>query len=92
MGVPIITTDAIGCRDAVEDGITGFVCKPRDSNDLAQKMEKMIFLSPEQREAMGKAGRAKMEREFDEGIVINQYLTAIEQLSNTNQPSNLFPS
>lgn len=90
MGVPIITTNTIGCRDAVEDGITGFICKPRDSDDLAQKMEKMIFLSPEQRGAMGKAGRAKMEREFDERIVINQYLTAIEQLSNTNQPNKLF--
>jgi glycosyltransferase involved in cell wall biosynthesis len=84
MELPIITTDAVGCRDAVEDGKTGFICKTRDAVDLARKMEKMIHLAPEEREAMGKAGRVKMEREFDERIVIDQYLSAIEQVSITD--------
>ena len=56
---PIITTDAVGCRDAVEDGKTGYLCRTRDPADLAEKMEKMILLTPEQRADMGKAGRAK---------------------------------
>lgn len=83
MELPVITTDAIGCRDAVEDGRTGFICKMRDAVDLADKMERMILLSPEQRTAMGKAGRMKMEREFDERIVIDHYLRAIEAISRT---------
>ncbi len=79
---PIITTDAVGCRDAVEDGKTGYLCRTRDPADLAEKMEKMILLTPEQRVEMGKAGRAKMELQFDERIVIERYLEAIEEIAN----------
>lgn len=82
MARPIITTDVPGCRDAVDDGKTGFLCKARDAVDLAKKMESMILLTPEQRAEMGKAGRAKMELEFDERIVIDQYLEVIKEISN----------
>lgn len=78
MGRPIITTDAIGCRDVVDDGVNGFFCKPRDAVDLAEKMEKMILLDPQRRSEMGKMGRQKVEREFDEKIVIERYLAVIE--------------
>lgn len=82
MECPIITTDTVGCRDAIEDGKTGFLCKPRNAQDLTEKMERMLNLPPEQRAAMGKAGRAKMEREFDERIVIDRYLDVIKEISN----------
>jgi glycosyltransferase involved in cell wall biosynthesis len=80
MGKPIITTDWPGCRDAVDDGVTGFLCRVRDPRDLATKMEKMIQLTPEERDEMGKRGREKMEREFDEQIVIKAYMDAIEKI------------
>lgn len=51
---PIITTDTAGCREVVDDGINGFLCEVKNSKDLADKMEKMINLSLEQRIAMGK--------------------------------------
>ena len=44
MGKPIIASDAVGCRDVVDDGINGYLCKVRNSLDLAEKMEKMINL------------------------------------------------
>ncbi len=78
MGKPIITTDMAGCRDVVDDGVNGFLCKPKDAIDLAQKMHQMIILDPQQRDEMGRMGRWKAEREFDETIVINCYLEAIE--------------
>ncbi len=78
MGKPVITTDAIGCRDVVDDGVNGFLCKTRDVDDLAAKMMMMIRLSPESRAGMGQMGRKKMEREFDEKIVIDRYLTVIQ--------------
>ena len=85
MGRPIITTNAVGCREVVEDGVNGFLCKPRDSGDLAAKMERMLSLSREQHTKMGMCGRAKMEAEFDEKIVIGKYLETIEiTLNNTN--------
>ncbi len=75
-----MTTDSVGCRDVVEDGVTGYLCKPRDASDLADKMERIARMSPTEREVMGWRGRAKIEREFDEQIVIDKYLSAIESL------------
>jgi len=83
MAKPIITTDTPGCRDVVEDGINGFLCKVKDSKDLADKMEKMLNLSEEERIKMGKAGREKIIKEFDEKIVIEKYLKAIKEVMSS---------
>jgi glycosyltransferase involved in cell wall biosynthesis len=80
MAKPIITTNTVGCRDAVEDGVTGLLCKPKDSRDLLDKMERMLLLSKRERELMGKRGRDKMIREFDERFVIQRYIDDIENL------------
>jgi glycosyltransferase involved in cell wall biosynthesis len=80
IGRPIVTTDVTGCRDAVDDGVNGFLCNIRDAHDLADKMTQMIELLPSKRMAMGVAGRAKMEIQFDESIVINSYLNTIESI------------
>jgi glycosyltransferase involved in cell wall biosynthesis len=84
IGRPIITTDAIGCREVVDDGLNGYLCKPRDASDLAEKMERFIALSSEQRAEMGRRGRAKIEREFDEKIVINKYLEVVANVIGTH--------
>lgn len=80
MGRPIVATDAVGCREVVEDGVNGFLCRVGDADDLADKMEQMIALSPEQRAEMGRRGREKMERQFDEKIVIQKYLDTIREI------------
>lgn len=80
MARPIITTDTPGCRDVVEDGITGHLCKPRDYFDLANKMELIILSTKEEKDNMGRAGRSKIEREYDENIVVNRYLDAIQSM------------
>lgn len=80
MARPLIATNVTGCRDIVEDGVNGFLCKVKSGQDLANKMEKMMKLSPTQREEMGKKGREKMIREFDKRIVIAKYLEAIKEV------------
>ena len=80
MARPIITTNAVGCREVVDDGVNGYLCQVRDAKDLADKMEQMLLLSPEHRTEMGLRGRAKMEAEFDEQIVIQKYLAAIQTM------------
>ena len=82
MSKPIITTDTIGCRDVVDDGVNGFLCLPKNTDDLAEQMEKMIRLEPERLSEMGKMGRQKIERGFDEKIVIERYLAVIESVGN----------
>jgi glycosyltransferase involved in cell wall biosynthesis len=80
MAKPIITTDHIGCKEAVDDGITGFLCSVKNSDDLADKMLKMIELPDEELGIMGKNGRKKMENEFDEEIVISENIKQIKKL------------
>jgi len=74
----IITSNTTGCKETVDDEVTGFLCKVKDAEDLADKMEKMYLLSEEDRKTMGKKGRQKIIKEFDKQIVINAYLEAID--------------
>lgn len=81
MGRPLIATDVPGCRDVVEDGRTGFLARVRDAESLAQACERLIALPPAARAAMGAAGRARMERDFDQAHVVAAYLAAIDRVT-----------
>lgn len=81
MAKPLITTDAPGCRDTVDDGVTGFLCRLRDADDLADKMLRMIEMDRAERQVMGQRGREKMMREFDERIVIDRYLDVVGEMA-----------
>ena len=78
MGKPIITTNVVGCKEVVEHGVNGFLCEVKNAQDLALKMKEMLLLSDDQKRLMGEKGRLKMEKEFDETIVIQKYLHAID--------------
>lgn len=71
---PVITTDAPGCRDTVRDGVTGWLCRPADADDLARCLLEFAATSKEQRAAMGARARQFMEECFDERLVISRYL------------------
>ena len=81
MGKPLIAADSVGTREPVRDGVNGFLCRPKDPDDLAAKMEVMINLEPEQRAEMGAASRRYVKERFDEKIVIDAYLQAVERLA-----------
>jgi len=80
---PIITTDTPGCRDVVDDGVNGYLCKVKDADSLAKQMKKMIVLSDEERSEMGQKGREKVIKEFDEKIVIERYRETISLILNS---------
>jgi glycosyltransferase involved in cell wall biosynthesis len=79
MGRPLIATDVPGCREVLEDGVTGLLCRERDPADLAAKLRRMTEMAPDLRARMGLAGRTKMERQFDQRLVIEGYLGAINE-------------
>lgn len=78
IGRPIITTKNVGCKEIVEDKITGFLCNVRDVEDLVSKMKKYINLSEAEKEKMGYLARKKAEKEYDENIIIKKYLNEID--------------
>lgn len=80
MGRPVITTDSVGCRDAVRHGETGLLCRPQDPQDLARQIRQLAEMTTEERSRMGHLARARVEREFDERLVIRSYLDALQQL------------
>ena len=77
MARPLVATDVPGCREVVENGVNGFLCQARNVESLAAAMERMGELGSQARARMGTAGRAKVERDYDERIVIDAYLEAI---------------
>lgn len=79
-GRPIITTDRAGCRELIDHGVNGYVCKQKDSQDLIEKIELFLSLSRDERMKMGLAGRVKAEQEFDRNIVVNKYVQEIEYI------------
>ncbi len=79
IGRAIVTTDAIGCKECVDEGINGFKVPVGDGKALAIALEKMI-LNPTMLERMGVAGRKKAELEFDVKDVIDKHLEIYKSL------------
>lgn len=78
-GIPVVATDVAGCRDVVEDGVTGFLVPKQDSAALAQAIIKIIN-DPVLAEKMGKAGREKIEKEFDLQTITDKHLAVYRRL------------
>ena len=77
MAIPLVATDVPGCRDLVTHGDNGLLCEVRSAASLAAAMEAMLKLDPSERQAMGQRGRARVERDFDQAIVVDAYLEAV---------------
>jgi glycosyltransferase involved in cell wall biosynthesis len=76
-GRPIVTTDVPGCRDVVEDGVSGIIVPVRNALALANAIEELAA-SPELRKTYGLAGRRKAEAEFGVKAVVAQTLALYE--------------
>ena len=76
-GRPLIASDIPGCREAVDEGTTGYLVKTKDVDSLYEAMRKMADLSAEQRSVLGRNGRTKMEREFDKAEVVAETIKAL---------------
>ena len=70
IGRPVISSDIPGCREAVLDKVSGYLCQPGNSQSLYQKMDAFMQLDEEHRILMGLAGRQHMEVNFDRRNVV----------------------
>lgn len=71
-GRPVITSNIHGCLEAVEDGVSGFLCKKQNADSLYEAMKRFCALPAEERKVMGLAGRKRMETVFDKRKVVEQ--------------------
>ena len=72
-GRSVVTTDMPGCRDAIDDNITGFLVRPKDVPDLVFKL-KALIQNPKKREEFGIAARKKAVSEFSVEVVVDRHL------------------
>lgn len=79
-GRAVIASDISGCREIVEDGKTGFLVKPNDTEDLIRAVECFLKMRYNEKMQMGEAGRKKMRKEFDRKNVVSQYMKEIENI------------
>jgi glycosyltransferase involved in cell wall biosynthesis len=85
MGKPLIGSDVAGSRELIDEGLTGFLCRARDAHSLADAMERMGGLPTERLAEMGRAARAKVEREFSDEVVVRAYLDALADATAIRQ-------
>ena len=76
-GRPVITSNIHGCLEAVEDGVTGFLCEKRNVDDLYRVMKQFTEMPYEARKAMGLSGRKRMEMLFDKKQVVEKTVSRL---------------
>ncbi len=76
---PAIASDVPGCRDVVQHGRTGLLCRPRDAHDLAEKMRAMLELKRDDRVMMGVNARKDAIRRFPETEIVDRYRSVISR-------------
>lgn len=76
-GRPLITSDIPGCREAVEPGVSGYLCPARDADALYATMRRFAELPPAQRAAMGAASHDWIARNFDKKAVVAETVAAL---------------
>jgi glycosyltransferase involved in cell wall biosynthesis len=85
--LPVVVTDCGGIREAVNDGIEGFVC-PRRSPEALAKALRALWLDPELARRIGEAGRARVLVQFTLPQQIDTFVLFYEGLRRA-QPREL---
>lgn len=80
VGLPIVATDVGGNREVVQDGVTGFLVSPQDSDALAQAMLRLMSLPREERQRMAQASRERIETNFALDRVVDQWEVLYKEL------------
>ena len=85
---PAIASDIPGCREGIDDTITGYLYPCGDVERLFDQVVRFINLTWEQKRDMGLKGRKKVEQEFDREIVIGIYMKEIEEAFTRSNECN----
>ncbi|MEA2309428.1 MAG: hypothetical protein QOI65_1714, partial [Thermoleophilaceae bacterium] len=78
-GLPVVATDVGGTREAVRDGVEGFITPPRDPRAAAEALRR-LWRDRSLRERMGRAGRERVEAEFTLEQLTDQWVELYERV------------
>ena len=77
-GRPLITSDIPGCREAVENGASGYLCPTKDVDALYDAMRRFAELPENWQAEMGRRGRMRMEQKFSKPAVVAETIKHLE--------------
>lgn len=80
-GRPVIAADRAGCRETLDDGVTGFLVPVNDEKAVIKATENILQMSNEERKTMGQQGSEKIRREFDRKLVVEAYWKEIQRIT-----------
>lgn len=80
MGRVLITTDNPGCKEAVIDGVTGYIYKGGDVAALVKNIERFLATDNAERKIMGEKGREFVKENFSREFVISAYEEEIDAI------------
>ena len=76
-GRPVIASDISGCREIVDNNVSGILFTPRNKEALCSALDKFVTLEAGDRKKMGCAGRKWVEEHFDRKNVVEAYMREI---------------
>lgn len=79
LGRPLITSDIPGCKEAVDNGVNGYLCQKQSADSLYDCMDKFMQRTLEEKREMGKQGSVKMQNEFDKTMVVKKVLSVLHE-------------
>jgi glycosyltransferase involved in cell wall biosynthesis len=80
-GKPVVATEVAGIPEAVIDGVTGFVVKPRDIAALADRLS-LLLVDDSLRREMGLKARRHVEAEFNYDTVIPKIAALLREVAS----------
>lgn len=86
-GKPIITTDWKGCRETVIPHKNGRLVHPHDTESLVSAMRDLTMINDSELKTLGEASRRLAEERFDERLVLNAYIRALN-IGGTNEDAS----
>ena len=84
-GRTLITSNIPGCREAVEDGVSGYLCQAQNTEDLTNAMRTFVRKPFDERKQMGLYGRELVQQHFDKKVVVSQTIIGLNLVETAPQ-------
>ena len=88
MSLPVICSNVPGCRNIILENFNGFLCEAKNSDSLRLVMERMMQTNSENREILGKNGRERVLKYFDEKILIKEAVSIVNEIARISPNLN----